>query len=138
MKRANMSAVDKWQPISTTDKTHPFPHALFSEDWIFVTGIGGHIPGTDSISPDTKEQTRQALKNVEELLNKAGSSFSEVVQIKPYITDRSYAAPMDAVLTEVISEPRPASGALLICQLIDERMHVEFEVIAKRGAIRAE
>lgn len=133
-----MSALDKWRPIWTTNKTHPFPHALSSDDWIFVTGVGGHIPWTDEISPDTAEQTRQALKNIEEVLNKAGSSFSEVVQIKPHITDRAYAEPMDAVLSEFVSEPRPASGTLVICQLIDERMHVEFEVIARRGAVRAE
>lgn len=62
--------------------------------------------------------------------------MDEVVHIRPYITDRRHAADMDEVLRENLALPRPAAGALVICQLIDERMCVEFEVLAARGAKR--
>lgn len=114
-------------------QSHPFSLAAVGDDLIFITGLGGHEPD-GSISDDLLEQARRGITRMEELLKAAGSGLDEIVSFRPMVTKREYAFEMDSVLREMLPEPKPSSGALLICELADPRMKVEFEAIAHRGA----
>lgn len=115
----------------TVDPSVPHPFALLaaSDDLIFVTGLAS--PGDTAT-----EQARRTLDQMAALLEEAGSSMSEVVYFRPLVTKREYAIEIDAVLREAFPEPRPASGALIICELAGPELMVEFEAIAQRGARR--
>jgi len=112
---------------------HPFSFGVASDDLIFISGFGGHDMA-GNIDDDAASQARQAIATVEQLLTSVGSSLSEIVFLRPMVTRREYASEIDAVFRELLPEPKPAGGALLICDLADPRMKMEIEVIAHRGA----
>lgn len=109
------------------DHIHPFANAIASDDLIFITGLAS--PGGT-----VAEQVRGCFEQIEALLRDVDSSMSEVIYIRPAVTDRSLIAEMDAALREVLPSPAPAAGSLLVAQLADESLMVEFEVMAQRGA----
>lgn len=106
---------------------HPFANAIASDDLIFITGLAS--PG-----PTVADQVRGCFAQIDDLLAQVGSSMSEIIYVRPAVTDRSLIAEMDAALREVLPNPAPASGSLLIAQLADPSLMVEFEVMAQRGA----
>ena len=106
---------------------HPFSLLAASDELIFVTGLASPV-GTAA------EQARAILGEMSALLEEAGSSLEEIVYFRPIVTKREYVEEVDAVLREVMPQPRAASGALLICELVAPELKVEFEAIAHRGA----
>jgi enamine deaminase RidA (YjgF/YER057c/UK114 family) len=131
--RAEEEHVPEYKVIPNPTDFHPFSLAAAGDDLVFITGLGGHEQG-GSISDDVATQTRQAITTMSGLLERVGSSLSEIVYFRPMVTQREYAREMDAVFREMLPDPKPACAALLICELADPRMKIEIEAIAHRGA----
>ena len=125
--------MNAWIANRTPEPPHPFSHTVSNDMWVIVGGIGGHDP-EGNISEDLETQVRTALSTMSALLEQAGSSLSEVVYFRPYVSEREHAFAMDNVLRELLPSPRPAGGALTVVGLADPRMKVEFEAWAHRGA----
>jgi 2-iminobutanoate/2-iminopropanoate deaminase len=125
--------MNNWIANRTPEPPHPFSHSVSNGEWVLVGGIGGHEPD-GSIAEDLPTQVRTAIASVSALLEQAGSSLSEVVYFRPFVTEREFAVEMDDILRELLPIPRPASGAMSIVGLVDPRMKVEFEAWAHRGA----
>lgn len=125
--------VPDYKTIPNRANSHPFAWALHGDEWIFVTGLGGQDENGE-ISDDVAAQARQALATMAALLEEANSSLAEIVWFRPLVTKREYAFEMDETLRELLPDPKPACGALVICELADPRMKIEFEAIAQRGA----
>lgn len=125
--------MSEWKANRTPEPPHPFSHTVAGDGWVLVGGIGGHRPD-GSIAADLDDQVRTAIATITHLLELEGSSLSEVVHFRPYLTDRADAPAMDAILRELLPQPRPVGGVLSIVGLVDARMLVEFEVWARRGA----
>lgn len=129
--------MNAWTAYTEPPAPHPFPHAVASDEWVLVSGTVGIRPD-GSCSPEAGEQTRQALENLQAILSEAGSSLSEVVYLKPYVSDRRVIPELDRVVRSILPQPRPASAALTVVGLADERFLLEFDAWAHRGArIRA-
>jgi enamine deaminase RidA (YjgF/YER057c/UK114 family) len=125
--------VPRYKVIPNSTDVHPFSLAAAGDEFVFITGLGGHTPAGD-ISEDVARQARQAITTMENLLTSVGSSLAEIVYFRPMVTQREHALAMDAVFREMLPEPKPACAALLICELADPRMKMEIEAIAHRGA----
>lgn len=123
-----------WRVYRTPGVRHPFASTISNDEFVFVTGIGGHHPD-GSIDDDAEAQARTSLAKIAALLEEAGSSLDEVVWLRPVVTDREHVAGMNAAFA-VFGDIPPGAGALLIAGLVDPRMLVEFDVIAQRGAHR--
>ncbi|MEU3617963.1 Rid family hydrolase [Streptomyces sp. NPDC006872] len=126
-----------WYTNRTPEPPHPFSHSVTDGDWVLISGIGGH-DAAGAISDDLETQVRTAIGTLSELLAQAGSSLSEIVYFRPYVSEREHMEGMDKLLHELLPRPRPAGGALTIGGLADPRMKVEFEAWARRGAILVE
>jgi enamine deaminase RidA (YjgF/YER057c/UK114 family) len=122
-----------YRVIPNPAPTHPFSLAAAGEDFVFITGLGGHDELGD-IAEDVVAQARQAVTTMEQLLVDSASALSEIVYFRPIVSRREYAFEIDAVFREMLPEPKPACAALLICELADPRMKMEIEAIAHRGA----
>ncbi|HTX47123.1 MAG TPA: RidA family protein [Solirubrobacteraceae bacterium] len=122
-----------YKVIPNPTNFHPFSLAAAGDEFVFITGLGGHGPSGE-ISDDVAEQARQAITNMEGLLVSVGSALSEIVYFRPMVTRREYAFEMDGVFRQMLPDPKPACAALLICELADPRMKMEIEAIAQRGA----
>jgi 2-iminobutanoate/2-iminopropanoate deaminase len=124
---------NQWIANRTPRPPHPFSHTVSNDQWVLVSGIGGHDT-EGNISDDVETQVRTAIGTMSALLKQAGSSLAEVVYFRPYVTEREHAFAMDAVLRELLPDPRPAAGALTVVGLAFPGMKVEFEAWAYRGA----
>lgn len=126
-----------WLSNSFPAAPHPFAHFVANEDWVLVSGIGGH-DAEGNISESVTEQAQAAFEKIKKMLKSQGSDLSEVVWFNPYITDRADALAVDAVIREYLTGTRTASAALTIVGLVDPRMKVEFDVWAYKGAVLTE
>jgi 2-iminobutanoate/2-iminopropanoate deaminase len=77
--------------------------------FLFVSGLtaadptsGGHLPGT------TAAETDQILKNLQALLEKAGSSLARVVKVNVLLHSMLEAANMNEVYAGYFPDPPPA------------------------------
>ncbi len=76
----------------------PYPHARRVGDFIFVSGMGPRRPGTKEIpgvtlgasgqveSHDIELQTRSVIENIKVVLQEAGSSLDQVVDVTVFLT----------------------------------------------------
>jgi 2-aminophenol/2-amino-5-chlorophenol 1,6-dioxygenase alpha subunit len=65
----------------------PYPHARRVGDLLFLSGIGPRHPQTGEIAPDIESQTRACIENIRVILEDAGSSLDNVLDVTVYLTD---------------------------------------------------
>jgi enamine deaminase RidA (YjgF/YER057c/UK114 family) len=110
-----------------------YSRAVVDGEWIFVAGTTGFDYGQMTIAGDPAAQARQAFRNIETALAKAGAKLADVVRVKYYVPEPADWPAIVPVLGEVFGAIRPAATAL-ICGLVDPRMKIEIEVTARRGS----
>lgn len=87
----------------------PYSPGLSVEGWIFLSGQGGFDPETGKmISEDIAEQTAQAFRNIEVLLEAAGASLDDVVSCLVHLTDLSDYAAFNAIYEKQFPGAKPA------------------------------
>lgn len=82
---------------------------------------------------DLKEQTLQALRNVEKALLAAGGTLTDSVSMRLYIVDYTFEkapAIKDALLTTFAGRQPPACTWIGVAALADEGFMIEIEVTA--------
>ncbi len=117
---------------STFEAQIGYSRAVVDGAWVFVSGTTGFDYRTTIISEDVVEQAEQALRNINEALIEAGSSFADVVRVR-YILPR--AADFEAcwpTLRRHFDKVRPAA-TMIEAGLSDSRMKIEIEVTARRS-----
>jgi enamine deaminase RidA (YjgF/YER057c/UK114 family) len=115
---------------SAFEKVAGYSRAVVDGEWVHVSGTTGFDYAKMTISPDRSEQTRQAFRNIEAALDKAGLSLRDVVRVRYYLTRPEDFELLAPVFGEHLGEIRPAVTAI-VCGLVDPRMHIEIEVTAR-------
>jgi len=115
---------------SAFEKLAGYSRAVVDGEWVHVSGTTGFDYAAMTISPDRVEQTRQAFRNIEAALDKAGLSLRDVVRVRYYLTRAEDFELLASVFGEHLGEIRPAATAI-VCALVDARMHIEIEVTAR-------
>jgi enamine deaminase RidA (YjgF/YER057c/UK114 family) len=110
-----------------------YSRAVVDGEWIHVAGTTGFNYATMTISDDLVAQTRQTFLNIAAALKDADASLDDVVRVTYYLTQRGYFAEAAPVFGEFFARARPAATAV-VCGLVDERMKIEIEVTARKGA----
>jgi reactive intermediate/imine deaminase len=104
---------------------------------VFVSGQGGLDAAGKVVGPgDVETQTRQALRNVEEVLRRAGATLRDVVKVTTFIRNRTpgMVARYDRVFGEFFPEKCPASSLVEVKSLVLGDMMIEIEAVAVVGA----
>src|SRR6478609_7594479 len=86
----------------------PYSPGMGFERLVFVSGQAGVDPSTGALAPDTTTQTEQCLKNVQAILEAAGSSLQHVLRCGVFLIDMSEFQQMNAVYARMYGAPRPA------------------------------
>jgi len=87
----------------------PYSQAVRADELVFTAGQVGLLPGTKNLAgPDVESQTRQALQNLEAILQAAGSCLSHAVKVTVFLTDIDEFPAMNAVYADFFSEAPPA------------------------------
>jgi enamine deaminase RidA (YjgF/YER057c/UK114 family) len=100
-------------------------------DWIFVAGTTGFDYQMMTIPDSLDDQVKQTIANVRMYLARVDANLADVVQCNWVITERAHFVDCAKLLAMAFRPNRPAMMTL-VCNLIDERMKFEMQVIARR------
>ncbi len=109
----------------------PYSPGMGFERLVFVSGQGATDPATGRLAgADIESQTAQCLKNVQAILEAAGSSLQHVLRCGVFLTDMREFARMNAVYAKAFGEHRPARTTVQVVELPHEGLRVEIDAIA--------
>jgi len=123
--RRNYSTGTPWEPVVG------YSRAVRVGNQIFVTGTtatneNGKVVGAG----DAYAQARQALRNIEAVLKRAGAEMRHVVRTRMFVTDISRWREIGRAHHEFFKDILPATTMVEVTRLIDPDMLVEIEVDA--------
>jgi enamine deaminase RidA (YjgF/YER057c/UK114 family) len=102
-------------------------------DTAWISGTTSTVDGVIAHSGDAGAQTRQAIANIAEALERSGFSLADVVRTRIFVTDISRWEEIGRAHGEVFGEIRPACSMVQVAALIDPELLVEIEADAVRG-----
>jgi 2-iminobutanoate/2-iminopropanoate deaminase len=113
----------------------PIPKGHYSQAIVHngLVYVSGQLP-MDMVTGepskgDIGEQAELALRNVEKILQAAGSDLSSVLQMTIYISDGEYWAQVNEVYARVMGEHRPARAIVPVKDLHFD-LGIEIQAIA--------
>ncbi|MBI3005851.1 MAG: RidA family protein [Ignavibacteriales bacterium] len=109
----------------------PYSQAiLVDERFLFTAGQVALEPSSGKlVEGDIKTQTRQAIKNIEQVLLAAGASLASVVKTTVYLKDMNEFAAMNEVYGEFFSSSAPARSTVEVARLPRDAK-VEIDAVA--------
>lgn len=98
---------------------------------VFLRGqVGSDFQGNTVGINDPAAQADQAMKNVKQLLEDAGSELAHICKITVYITDRAYREPVYRTIGRWLKGVYPVSTGLIVQGLARPEWLMEIDVIA--------
>ena len=107
----------------------PYSQAIMAGDTLFVSGQIPVNPEDGSVKESIEDQSRQALKNVGEILKAAGMDYSNVVKTTVLLADIADFKAMNAIYAEFFTSEQPARACFQVAAL-PLGVKVEIEAIA--------
>ena len=108
----------------------PYSQAIMAGDTVYVSGQLPINPSTSEFAEGgIKEQARQSLNNIKNILAEAGMTMQQVVKVTVLMTDMSDFAAVNEVYAEFFSAPYPARSAFAVAAL-PKGGAIEIEAVA--------
>jgi 2-iminobutanoate/2-iminopropanoate deaminase len=85
---------------------------------VYVSGLVGNDATGKVTAENFEEEARICLTNLARVMNEAGGTLSDVVQITAYVTDLAYYAPYRKIRSEVFDGNVPASASVGVAALL--------------------
>lgn len=121
------------EKISSDKVSEPFgifSQAIRSGNIIFVSGQVARDRDGNIVGKNIKEQTRQTLKNLSNILKKADCTLDDVVKITVFTTDIEKLTEIHEVRSEFFEKDYPASSLVEVNNLVSPDLLIEIEAIA--------
>ena len=108
----------------------PYSQAIRTDFGLFTAGQVGIDPATgELVSGGIEDQTRQVLKNLQNVLEAGGSSLANVVKTTVFLRDMNDFAKMNAIYSESFGANPPARSTVAVAGLPKGAL-VEIEAVA--------
>jgi 2-iminobutanoate/2-iminopropanoate deaminase len=110
----------------------PYSQAVRANGFLFVSGQIPMDPATGTIvSGKAGEQTRQVMRNLEAILEAAGSGLSRLVKTTIYLTNLDDFSEVNRVYAECLGDVKPARATVEVSRLPrDARVEIEAVALA--------
>lgn len=106
-----------------------YARGVVANGFVFLSGVGGIDPATDTVLRTMGEQAAIIAKRIEASLKLAGSSVEGIVKIVTYVADlKLYREQGAAIIKKAF--PRRASTLVCVKKLAREGMMIEVDVTA--------
>lgn len=118
-----------WEPVVG------YSRAVAAGNNVWVTGCTSIADGEVVHEGDAYGQTAQAIRNVAWALEQVGTSLTDVVRTRIFVTAISRWEEYGRAHGKAFGETMPATSMVEVSELIDPRMLVEVEAVAYRPGI---
>jgi 2-iminobutanoate/2-iminopropanoate deaminase len=110
----------------------PYSQGIRAGDFIYTAGQLGIIPGTKEFAgSEVEDQTRQALQNLQAVLEASSSCLEHVVKTTVFLADMGEFARMNGVYAEFFPGSPPARSAVQVAALpLGGRVEIEAVALA--------
>ncbi len=104
----------------------PYSQAIIAGDFVYVAGQGPMDVTTGRLVTDSVQaETRQVLRNIQAILEAAGTSLRNVVKCNVYLADRRDFAAMNEVYREFFPTDPPARTTVQAHPPVDIRVEID-------------
>jgi len=129
-----MSGRRDFESTRAPEPVGAFPHAKRVGDFLFLSGIGPRTRGSKTIPGvdphDIEAQTRAVFENVRLVLEDAGASWEDIVDVTVFLTDMKRDFPtFNTLYAEAFTTNRPTRTTIEVGAL-PTPIAVELKVIA--------
>lgn len=108
----------------------PYSQALKVNGFIYCSGQIPINPASNAVEAvSIEDQTRQAITNLKNVLEAAGSSLANVVKTTVFIKDMNDFVALNGVYAEMFGDTKPARSCVEVARLPKD-VKVEIEAIA--------
>ena len=108
----------------------PYSPGMGFERLVFVSGQGGVDPIAGTLAADVEAQTEQCLRNIQTILEAAGSGLLHVLRCGVFLIDMREFAKMNGVYARVFGGHRPARTTVQVAGLPGDGLRVEIDAVA--------
>lgn len=106
----------------------PLSHFRRHNDLVYISGQAS-VDENGKIVPGTfEEEFRRTMEIIQRVLDAAGSSLQNVLQVRSYVRDPANLPQYNALYREYFREPYPARTTLTGC--LPETLHFELDCVA--------
>jgi len=124
-----MSQRDVIKTDGAPTPTSPFNQAIRVGNLVYTSGQAGRNRETGQMG-DIREQTDWALRNLDNILQAAGSSLDNAVKLTIFMKDGVDANAMNEEYVKHFNGPLPARSSAFISRLKGADMLIEIEAVA--------
>ena len=108
-----------------------YNQGIVTNGFVFTAGQVAIDPATGNlIEGSFKDRVRQVMKNLNSILEEAGTNFSRVTKFTVFLTDMSNYAAVNKVFSEFIKESNAPARSLVAVSALPAVTDVEIECIA--------
>jgi len=107
----------------------PYSQAVVVERFIFCAGQVGVDPKTEKLASGIEKQAKQTLKNIQAVVEAAGSDMEHVIKTTIYLKDVNDFAKVNEIYATFFSSHKPARATVGVADLPKEAL-VEIEAVA--------
>jgi 2-iminobutanoate/2-iminopropanoate deaminase len=97
---------------------------------VFVAGQTGRHPETGELGKDIREQTRNVLERIKQVLEAAGTSLDNVLTATTYLTNRDNLAAYNEEYARYFPTNKPARTTVTVASLNTPDLLIEITVTA--------
>jgi 2-aminomuconate deaminase len=107
-----------------------YPHARRVGNLLFLSGVGPREPGTNKIPQGIEAQCHSVFKNVRAILEEAGASWEQLVDVTVYLTDMKNDFPTYNKLWAEYFQNNPPCRTTLEINALPTPISIELKCIA--------
>lgn len=111
----------------------PYSQAVRVSNTLYLSGQLGLDPATGKLVDGTHQQTRQALQNCKALLEAAGFTLADVVQVQVFLDDIADYPVVNTVYAGYFPQSPPARAAVEVADLpLDAKVEILMTAVRAR------